>query len=91
MNDREQRDEPVFTLSRQALAELVREAVASALDVRPVLVDKSTLAKQLQCSAAHIDNLRKTGLPTVKLGDAVRFDSAEVVRWLRARKPENDR
>jgi len=83
--------EPAFTVTRGELKQMVREAVASALDVRPVLVDKSTLAKCLQCSPAHIDNLRKVGLPTVRVGESPRFDVEAVLAWLRSRQPENDR
>ncbi len=105
MNDRKERadegdraryvttgSEPAFTLSAGALAEVVEGAVRRAMGQRAALVDKATLAGQLCCSAAHIDNLRKVGLPVVKVGEAVRFDTDAVVEWLRSRVlPENDR
>lgn len=84
--------EPAFALTKGQLGELVREAVAEALAVRPLLVDKAILGQLLQCSAAHIDNLRKVGLPVVKVGESVRFDPTEVMAWLKGRLlPENDR
>lgn len=84
--------EPAFTLSAGELANVVEGAVKRALGVRAALVDKATLCAQLCCSAAHVDNLRKVGLPVVKVGEAVRFDTDEVMAWLRSRtSPENDR
>jgi phage terminase Nu1 subunit (DNA packaging protein) len=59
----------------------VRDALK---ETRPLLVDKAQLAAQLSCSPSHIDNLRKRGLPTVGIGAAaVRFDTQEVMAWLR--------
>jgi hypothetical protein len=78
-------DGPAFTLSRAELESLVTNAVLAALargQAGPVLVDKQDLARQLRCSAAHIDHLRKRGLPTVMMGQAVRFEPAKVIEWL---------
>jgi hypothetical protein len=74
-----------FTLTRGELSALVREAVAeaNAAGGGPLLVDKQRLAQKLGCSAAHIDALRKRGLPVVMLGVAVRFEPAAVLDWLR--------
>ncbi len=77
---------PAFTLTTAALTALVSEAVQGALEAHrqaPLLVDKQVLAKRLACSAAHVDNLRKRGLPVVMVGDAVRFEPAAVLEWLR--------
>lgn len=81
---------PAFTVTKAELAELVRAAVRQEITQRAVLVDKQSLAQQLGCSAAHIDNLRKCGLPTVSLGQSVRFETDKVLEWLRARRPQND-
>jgi len=78
-------DGPAFTLSRGQLAELVSKAVQVALakgSGAPLLVDKQEMARQLSCSAAHVDNLRKRGLPVVKVGEGVRFAPAQVLAWL---------
>lgn len=83
--------EPAFTLTAGELGAVVEGAVRRALrDGQAKLVDKATLAKQLGCSAGHIDNLRKLGLPTVALGQAVRFEPEAVIAWLRQHKPGND-
>jgi hypothetical protein len=80
---------PAFTLSRQELGELVQVAVQAALAAqapKALLVDKQILAHLLGCSAAHIDGLRKQGLPTVMVGMNVRFEPEDVLAWLRGRK-----
>lgn len=80
-------DGPLFTMTRAELEGLVLRAVGVALSLRstlPVLVDKQDMARQLGCSAAHIDHLRKRGLPTVSVGKVVRFEPAKVLEWLRA-------
>jgi hypothetical protein len=65
------------------LYELIQRAVNQARTESPVLVDKQDLARQLGCSAAHIDHLRKRGLPTVQVGQVVRFEPGKVLDWLR--------
>lgn len=80
-------DGPAFTMSRMQLAALVSKAVQEALasgSAAPLLVDKQTLAQKLNCSAAHIDHMRKRGLPSVMLGVSVRFEPAKVLAWLNA-------
>lgn len=72
-------------VSRVVRAELHKEAA-------PLLVDRQTLARQLGCSAAHIDNLRKQGLPVVRVGNvrAVRFEPGAVLEWLRQNSPQDE-
>jgi hypothetical protein len=75
-----------FTLTRSELAALVAAAVGEALEKgagAPLLVDKQALAQRLGCSPAHIDALRKRGLPVVMVGQLVRFEPERVVEWLR--------
>lgn len=76
-----------MVIPEEELAALVENAVSKALGSHsggPMLVDKQVLAQKLGCSAAHIDNLRKCGLPVVRLGgQTVRFAPNEVLDWLR--------
>jgi hypothetical protein len=77
---------PVYTLTRAQLEELIAKAVCQAMDRGiggPVLVDKQGLARAIGCSATHIDQMRRAGLPTVQVGQRVRFEPAKVVEWLR--------
>lgn len=74
---------------------LIERAVQHALardGGKPLLVDRQTLARQLGCSAAHIDNLRKQGLPVVRVGHvkAVRFEPGAVLEWLRRNSPQEE-
>lgn len=78
----------VIVCTPERLKTIVATAVKDALDTKSQLVvDRQTLARRLDCSAAHIDNLRKKGLPTVKVGELIRFDPEAVLSWLRA-QPE---
>jgi hypothetical protein len=80
---------PAFTLTRGELAAVVSEAVKAALAAqapKPLLVDKQILAHLIGCSAAHVDNMRKQGMPTVMVGMNVRFEPDDVMAWLRGRK-----
>lgn len=83
-------DQPIVTMTRGEL-ETMLERVAERVAARqaPLLVDKQGLASRLECSASHIDVLRKRGLPTVLVGQAVRFEPEAVVAWLRARGEED--
>ena len=82
---------PIVMMTRGELRALVAAAAAEATRQVPLLVDKQQLARQLGCSAPHIDHLRKQGLPWVPVGQAVRFEPAAVVDWLRQRgAPHND-
>lgn len=73
------------------VGELRRLVTAAALDAVAgrssvtLLVDKQDMARQLGCSASHIDHLRKKGLPSVQVGQVVRFEPAKVLDWLRER------
>lgn len=82
-------NEPVFTLTRTQLENLVTRAVREAMAqgiVGPVLVDKQDLARQLGCSPSHVDHLRKQGMPWVPVGQVVRFEPVKVLEWLRAQE-----
>jgi hypothetical protein len=75
----------LFTMTRDELEELVDRAVSKALarGTEPPLVDKQALAQLLDCSPTHVDHLRKKGVPTVMVGNLVRFEPAKVLTWLR--------
>lgn len=76
---------PVVTLTVDELERIVERAVRVAIDESSqLLVDRHGLAKRLGCSVSHIDALRKKGLPTVLVGQSVRFDPGAVVAWLKA-------
>ena len=82
-------DGPAFTLTRAELESLVNRAVSAALYLRgdgPTLVGKQDLARQIGVSASQIDRLRKLGLPSVKVGESVRFEPAKVVAWLKGQE-----
>lgn len=82
-------DGPLVTMTRGELESLVGRAVSAALFLRstePALVGKQDLARQIGVSASQIDRLRKLGLPSVKVGEAVRFEPAKVVAWLKERE-----
>lgn len=81
---------PAFALTEEELLGLVRRAVGEASVPRPLLVDKQGLARSLNCSPAHIDVLRKRGLPTVNVGQLVRFEPDAVLAWLRKQTESND-
>lgn len=82
---------PAFALTEDELTAVVRKAVGQVLgEPRELLVDKQGLARCLNCSAAHIDVLRKRGLPTVPVGQLVRFEPAAVLAWLRKQTESND-
>jgi excisionase family DNA binding protein len=55
----------------------------------PVLIDIATLADRLGDSERHIRRLvAERRIPFLKVGRLVRFDSAEIIRWLDdGRKP----
>lgn len=42
------------------------------------------VAEMLQVTRTTIYNLKKKGLPFIKLGKNIRFDEAEVVEWVRS-------
>lgn len=81
----------VVTLTVEQLRELVRDSVADLIDdfpaaAEPGLLDIVALSKALKTSATTIHKLRATGLPTIFVGDAPRFELSEVLEWLKARE-----
>jgi hypothetical protein len=80
----------LVVLRREALAELVRDAISEALASAPVerppaLLDRNGLARMLSIGIGTVDRLRREGCPVVWLGDSPRFELAPCIEWLRAR------
>lgn len=44
------------------------------------------VAEMLQVTRTTIYNLKKKGLPFIKLGKNIRFDEADVVNWVRSNR-----
>jgi len=57
--------------------------VTNALKGQKLLVDSDELAKQLMVSKSTVVKLRKQGLPTLRIGDSVRFDPNAVISFLK--------
>jgi phage terminase Nu1 subunit (DNA packaging protein) len=70
-------------LSSEALEALVERAVEKVVASAPRLVDRHGIAELLSVSASQVDALRKKGMPTVMVGQNVRFEPAAVVAWLK--------
>ena len=72
-------------LTPKELTVLIQSAISAALaeyEGSPVLLDRNGLAKALSCSASHVDNMRKRGLPCLYVGEAPRFEIKAVLGWL---------
>lgn len=84
----------LVTLTTGQLTALVRTAVQEALAeqvdgaLAPALLDRQGLGQALGCSLATVDRMRReAGFPELRVGDAARFELAEVLAWLRNREP----
>ena len=51
------------------------------------LLDKKSAAALLGVSVRTVDGLRKKGLPFSLIGGQVRFDEAELAKWVKAQQP----
>lgn len=47
------------------------------------------LATFLRCSKRHVQRLRKSGLPDIKVGELVRFAEKDVLEWLDRQRPDS--
>jgi phage terminase Nu1 subunit (DNA packaging protein) len=89
-------DAAAFTLTASELRALVAGAVRDELQRgAPLVIDKNALARSLGCSSRTIDKFRTLGLPTIHVGQLVRFDPVRVMAWLAAQTdketiPAND-
>jgi predicted DNA-binding transcriptional regulator AlpA len=50
-----------------------------------VYLTSKDLEKKYQISRSTVDNWKKEGLPYIKIGRSVRFDEAEVDKWIKKR------
>lgn len=78
---------------RAILGELVREAVADAIEelrasepVRPVLLSREQLAQAICVSPATLHRLVRAGCPCVWVGDTRRYRLDAVLSWLESRR-----
>jgi hypothetical protein len=77
----------VVVVTPEQLAELVRDAVQSALaeqsqDSGPILLERAGLARALGVGLSSVDRLRREGMPCVFIGDSPRFLASECLTWL---------
>jgi len=56
--------------------------------VPEVYLRSKDLEQKYQVSRATIDNWKKQGMPYLKIGRSVRFDEAEVEKWIREHFPQ---
>lgn len=53
----------------------------------PKLINKKAVATMLNCSVRQVDYLRANeGLPHVLIGSLVKFDPAEILKWLKRKE-----
>lgn len=62
--------------------EFLQEKLANAPKSQKLLIDSDELALRLSVSKSTIINLRKQGLPIIKIGDSVRFDPKVVMPFI---------
>jgi excisionase family DNA binding protein len=55
-------------------------------DVKFLTIDD--VSEMLQVTRSTVYNLKKRGLPFIKLGKNIRFDQKEVVDWIKANREE---
>jgi excisionase family DNA binding protein len=77
------------SLTPDELRDLVREAVAEALEgtTRSAsrLATKADLARELACSVATVDRMTSDGMPFVRVGRTRRFDVEACRAWCGSR------
>jgi hypothetical protein len=78
-------------LTTEQLHELIRGAVADALDEHhptqdePLTVSGAEMAMRLGVSRSMVHNLRLEGCPCLRMGDHYRYEPEAVLSWLRSR------
>jgi hypothetical protein len=85
----------IITTAEQLQA-IVAGAVAEALAQQaPVatrrLLDRHELARAFSCSASMVDELRRRGMPFLRVGESPRYDIDECIAWLSLRKKDNEK
>ena len=56
-------------------------------DVKFLTIDD--VSQMLQVTRSTVYNLKKRGLPYIKLGKNIRFDQQEVIEWVKANRSED--
>ena len=62
--------------------EHLEKKLANAPKSQKLLIDSDELAEQLSVSKSTIIKLRKQGLPTIKIGDSIRFEPEDVMQFI---------
>lgn len=80
----------------EQLQAIVAEAVAAALgEQAPAgtrrLLDRHQLGAAFSCSASKVDDLRRSGMPFLRVGESPRYDIDECIAWLSKRQKESER
>ncbi|HFU4000338.1 TPA: helix-turn-helix domain-containing protein [Streptococcus suis] len=68
------------------IADLIKQEVENRLDnsnLRSPFLNKQQACDYLGISNNTLDSWIKQGLPVIRVGKTVRFDKAEINRWLR--------
>lgn len=55
----------------------------------PVMWTAREVARCARCSVRHVGQLRRMGLPCLKIGHMVRFEPQQVLAWLQAHLEDN--
>ena len=73
-----------FELTRQS--SFKRRTIMQAPNINQLtsgsLWTSDQVAQFLGCTTRHVFNLRKRGLPAYRVGDMVRFDIQQILKWL---------
>ncbi|MDR1134656.1 MAG: helix-turn-helix domain-containing protein [Clostridiales Family XIII bacterium] len=56
-------------------------------DIKFLTIDD--VSEMLQVTRSTVYNLKKRGLPFIKLGKNIRFDQKEVIDWVKANREES--
>ena len=70
-------DRLVFTVD-----EYLQEKLRNTPKSQKLLIDSDELAEQFSVSKSTIVNLRKQGMPIIRIGNAVRFDPKAVMQFI---------
>jgi hypothetical protein len=65
-----------------ATKQIASKGNAEVIGGQDELWSSDDVARFIGCSARHVFNLRKRGLPHYRIGDMIRFVPARVIMWL---------
>jgi len=80
----------VSELFISTIEEHLENKVLNASKNQKLLIDSDELAELLSVSKSTIIKLRKQGLPTIKIGDAVRFEPEVAMQFLKLNFKEKE-